>query len=785
MERITLESLLGQRRIFQEITKEPDNKSYLIKGQVGTGKKYTLNKLYENVNSEKTTMPFYLKQDMLSEDYRPFLSAISQKESKVIKYGTEFIKNFSNLIPVFGNVLEDILKIEVKYPAEFTETEINIISQIKAASQTKKIILICEEINLWDEPSRILLKKITSNLHNCEFKMISCICSSSDLNESGLGFTSVFELKPFRIKDSVEIIRAVLPETTLDNNTIENVCSICGCNIGLAKYVIEKLDTSTPFSDNEIRSHVVSTINNDKVVLLLDKASVIGNTSSKKLLQIFTRFEEFEFMSTLNETLQSHYMNCANNNVAFLDKTLWNIFYSYNKSKKDFHFELAECLKSVMPTGYKRIGSEYLLAGFEEKAALYFTLSAIYYYITYKIKPFFSESELEIIKTYGFFDSFSMIIESYEKFFSENSNTVSDLPASNSEEINFEIDYLKTFIYLNSDIDSTYYRDIYAKIQRWVKDQDFQKQTPEQWLRAAAIYLEIGVEIHMGLDAPILGELQKVISKYRATDVNIEIFDYDFKAKSNSIYSIDIASNNTFEAVRFIEDKLEIERFSYKYLIFLNNALANAVVIGEKNAAFDYCSKAFSYLRNNDCKSGYFASVLINNILLAFLCWEPVQFASNFSSIEKAMDRFILKSKTNSAKFLFKNNLGVFYIYCGQIEKAEKTFIDLYKHIKYNSDVDDYYSYFIKNNYYLIEYIVTGKLDTKKFIKELSELCPLDLCMKYFNARNLYMSEMLESKFKIDFSNDQWNEFDETLVGRAWYFWGRWFLLSDIQFWSE
>lgn len=764
MERITLESLLGQRRIFQEITKELFNKSYLIKGQVGTGKKYTLNKLHEYAGLQKMTMPFYLEQDMLSEDYRPFLSAISKNESRIIKNGTQIIKNFSGLVPVFGEVLEEILKIEVKYPAEFTETEINIISQIKAASQNKKIILICEEINVWDEPSRILLKKIISNLCNCEFSKFSCICSSSDLNDSGFGFTGEFELNTFNIKNSVEIMRAILPKTTLDDNTIKTVCGVCGCNIGIAKYIIEKLDTSTPFSDNEIRSHVVSTIKNDKVVLLLDKASVIGSTSSKKLLQTFTRFEEFEFMSTLNETLQSHYMSCTNDNVAFLNKTLWNIFFSYNNSKKEFHFELAKCLKSVMPTGYKRIGLEYLLAGFEEKAALYYALSAIYYYIAYKIKPFFSEYELKIIKAHGFFDSYSMIIESYEKFFFEKIDTISELPATNTEEMNFEIEYLKTFIYLNSDIDCTYYRNIYNNIQRWVKASDFQEQSPEQWLRAATIYLEIGVELHVELDVQTLGEIQKVVSKYRATDVNIEIFHYDFLAKSNSIYSIDIASNNTFEAVRFIEDRLEIERFSYKYLIFLNNALANAVVIGEKKAAFEYCSKAISYLRKNDCKSGYFASVVINNILLALLCWDPTKFTLNFPSIEKVMEKFIRESKNNIAKILLKNNLGVFYIYCGQIENARKIFNELYKHIKYNSDIDDYYSYFIKNNYYLIEYIVTEKLDTQKFIKELSELRPLDLCMKYFNARNQYMAEILEHKFKFDLSNERWNKFEETLV---------------------
>lgn len=785
MERITLESLLGQSKIFQEITKELFNKSYLIKGAIGTGKKYILNKLYKYTESEKKIMTFYLKQDILSEDYRPFLSAISEKESAIIKNGTEIIKNFSTLIPIFGEVLDKVLKFEVKYPAEFTETEINIISQIKATSQCKEIVLICEEINIWDEPSRILLKKIISNLQNGEFSKFSCICSSSALDESSNFFTNVFKLRAFNIKDSIGIIRSILPETTLDDNTIKSVCSVCGCNIGIAKFVIEKLDTSTPFFDNEIRSYVVSTIKNDKVVLLLDKASVIGSTSSKKLLQIFTRFEEFEFMSTLNETITSHYMSCLGDNVAFIDKTLWNIFYSFNNSKKEFHFELAKCLKSIIPTAYKHIGIEYLLAGFDEKAALYYTLSAIYYYITYKIKPVFSDSESEIIKSYGFYDSCTMIIDTYEKFFSEMIDSIPELLTSNIEEINFEIDYLKTLIYLNSDIDCTYYTNTYNIIQRWAKDTNFQEQSPEQWLRAATIFLEIGVELHKGLDVQILGEIQKVVSKYIATDVNIEIFHYDFLAKSNSIYSIDVASNNTYNAVRFIEDKLENERFSYKYLIFLNNALANAVVMGEKNVAFEFCSKATSYLIKNDYKSGYFASTVINNILLALLCWEPIKFTLNFPSIEKVMKKFVLESKVNSSKMLFQNNLGVFYIYCGQIEKARKIFKELYLYIKYNSEIDDYYSYFIKNNYYLIEYIVTGTLDTKKFIKNLNELNPLDTCMKYFKARNQYMSERLEENFKIDLSNELWNEFEETLVGKAWKFWGRWFLLSDIQFWSE
>ena len=85
----------------------------------------------------------------------------------------------------------------------------------------------------------------------------------------------------------------------------------------------------------------------------------------------------------------------------------------------------------------------------------------------------------------------------------------------------------------------------------------------------------------------------------------------------------------------------------------------------------------------------------------------------------------------------------------------------------------------------MFQYIKTGKIDVQRFDDELSALKPLDLNMKYFNARLIYMKEKLTQGYKIDLKSERWNDFESVQIGKAWFFWGKWFLLSDIQFWSE
>lgn len=779
----TIESILGQREAFENITKNIYSyNSFLIRGETGYGKSYLLNKIERYICSIRKTVSLKLTPQVVSYDYATFLSAISNIESIIINTGTEIVKNFSDMIPIFGEMLEKTLSIEFQYPSEFSDIESNIITQIKMASQGADIVLLCDEISSWDEPSIILLTKIIRYYDKLGHLRLSCVCADSNLStEFDNLFAQVFDLRPFTKEKAVEIVKTVYPNTDLDDKEIINICSICKYNIGIVKSIISCIDMSSAFSDREIRSIIISSINNqENVTLLLDKASVIGFSSYKKLLQKYVHFNEFDFQYAVSEAKEDKLVLEDKEHIVFANETIWSIFNNFNKGNKKYHYELAECIKSILPTNYKRIGGEYTLAGLTEKAAVQYALSAIYYYITYRIKPIYSEQEKEIMDTYGLLDFCNKIIQLYEDYFTGNFHEDTNYPFSDYDELNFEIDYVKAFVYTNMKIEHTYYKNSLINLKRWIDNNSFRENCPEQWLRAAFMYMGTGVELHLGRDEKLLIDIQNTVEKYRKTDKNILNLNYDFNSKCNSIYSVDIAANVTFEAVRYWENQN-----SYKYLIALNNALANAIVLGRKSQALEYSKKAVEYLNRKNAYSNYFLTPLGNNLLISVLLWDTRVFTTLFEKIENYMIMLIDNSQDEISKVLYKNNLAIFYLYCMNMDETEKILNELYQLVEYNEEIDDYYSYLIKNNYFLFRLLKYKDVDVRDFLSELSKLKPLDLDMKYFTARLKFLEANLTQDFNLDINRDGWNDFNKVLVGDAWFFWGKWFLLSDIQFWSE
>ena len=783
MELSTIEAILGQREAFENITKNINSyNSFLIRGETGYGKSYLLNKIEKYICSIRKTVSLKLTPQVVSYDYAPFLSAISKIESTIINTGTEIVRNFSDMIPIFGEMLEKTLSIEFQYPSEFSDVESNIISQIKMASQGADVVLLCDEISSWDEPSIILLSKIIRYYDKLGHLRLSCVCADSNLStEFNSLFAQVFELRPLAKENSFEIVKTVYPNTDLDDEDIMNICSLCKYNIGIVKTIISSIDASSVFSDREIRSVIISSISKqENVTLLLDKASVIGFSSYKKLLQKYVSYSEFDFQYAVSEAKEEKLVLEDKEHVVFANETIWSIFNNFNKGNKKYHFELAECIESILPTNHKRIGGEYILAGMTEKAAVQYALSAIYYYITYRIKPIYSEQEKETMDTYGLLDFCNKIIQLYEDYFTGNFHEDINYPSSDYDELNFEIDYAKAFVCINTEIEYAYYKNSLIKLKRWIDNISFRDKFPEQWLRAAFLYLGTGVELHMEYDKELLIDIQNRVEKYRKTDKNILNLYYDFNSKCNSIYSVDIAANVTFEAVRYWENQN-----SYKYLIALNNALANAIVLGRKSQALEYSKKAIEYINRKNPYPNYFFGPLGNNLLLSVLLWDTKIFSTLFGKIENYMIMLIDNNQKKISKVLYKNNLAIFHLYCMNIDEAEKILSELYQLVEYNEEIDDYYSYLIKNNYFLLRLLKYKDVDVRGFLSELSKLKPLDLDMKYFTARLKYLEANLTQDFNLDISCDNWNDFNKVQVGEAWFFWGKWFLLSDIQFWSE
>lgn len=103
---------------------------------------------------------------------------------------------------------------------------------------------------------------------------------------------------------------------------------------------------------------------------------------------------------------------------------------------------------------------------------------------------------------------------------------------------------------------------------------------------------------------------------------------------------------------------------------------------------------------------------------------------------------------------------------------------------------DNYYEYFLKINFITLNYFLGHKKNLKKKLNDLFNKIP---CLPDSDKELLlYRHKAIEKTLlsaEIKSPDDYWDNFlmkkDTMGLGKAWRFWGRGFLLSDLQFWSE
>lgn len=788
MNNIDIEEMLGQNNIYKGITENAFGRSYLILGDIGQGKKYIVNKIKDFLGTKKNVKILQFKVDSLKYDYSPFLTAISEQENLFLNKSSKLLKDLSEFIPVIGGVVGAFANRQEMLPAEFTDVEVDIIKRIRSISLNSKLVLICSELSYWDMPSLILLQKMLAHFEVLKVK--SCfICtdfkpSVIDMNN----FSETFVLNTLPDDSAPEVIKYLAPDTNIPDDTVKDMCAACKGNIGILKsilYYLSDLGINTNIS-GELRHMIISQLEDrDNCALLLDKASIIGCSSQRSILKTYTSIDEFNFSNIIDYMVKKHLLKDCSTTVDFLSQSLWNIFNTHNKNNKRYHYDYAQCIRAVMPAKYDLIASEFFLGGIIEESAIYYVLSSLHNYIAYRIRPIFNDSIRNIINQYNLMPYFEKMIDLYDKYFKYNLSDICVFPKESEPRLQFEADYLEANYLLNFKIEKPYYRRAFNKMKFWFEDDKFAETSPEQWLRAAFTALCISVELHEVNVPWYFEKIENITKKFINSDLKIAVMHYDFFAKSNSCFSIDIAENNVIEAVNYFKEHQDSLPNSFKYITALNNALANAVVMGRDDLAKEYCGELVNYLKEPDTYIEYFSGAIINNIYLAVLQLSKSSFIKSFELIESTLLSLIEKHCDEISEILYRNNLAVFCMYCGQIEKAHTMINKLYWQIGNNQDIDDYYLYFVKSNYYIFNYIITGTIDTNAVFTELNALRPLENDMKYFCARNEYMKDKISAGYKIDLQYDNWNNFSEVRVGKAWHFWGRWMLLSDIQFWSD
>jgi len=139
---------------------------------------------------------------------------------------------------------------------------------------------------------------------------------------------------------------------------------------------------------------------------------------------------------------------------------------------------------------------------------------------------------------------------------------------------------------------------------------------------------------------------------------------------------------------------------------------------------------------------------------------------------------------------LLQNNMATFYAMERQFDKALSICSVLYQKIEFNDDIDDYYRYYIINNYGILLWIDQKQTQAVDMLSKAFSLKPLPRDSAYFKARAQKILSLVNNISPIALlSREDWNHViykeNPNVVGQAWKFWSSLLLFSELQIWSD
>ncbi len=328
--------------------------------------------------------------------------------------------------------------------------------------------------------------------------------------------------------------------------------------------------------------------------------------------------------------------------------------------------------------------------------------------------------------------------------------------------------------------------DLYENIS----DSSFQED--ELWCLVALVLFEVFGDKHVDL------EKFKNIKKGFEERIRIHMYQRTFRmlhakyaSKSILFYNAMIAAKMTEESCQYYRD---CNSFSNLYLSLCNNA-ANRIICGDYNLALENLQECQSIIEKNSDISFPSLYKIKNNIIIAeFLRQEGslLDYDSRdrnliLKAASIASEQFIdiQKQQGDEISHVIEFNLLSMYFVEGQIDKAG----DLCKQFEYQyKQLDPFYQYYYHNACFAFCLLNGLYLQAADHLEKLENL---DVILLYsfsriLEKRNKILHQLIEKKFIGD-------SFDLNYVilkngfrvqDTSASFWGRMFLLADLQFLS-
>jgi len=812
-----IEQINGQSVAVETILerRKPGKEVFTLTGSLGSGVTWALNKCSNRWQAGGGAV-LQARGDAMAKGRSLFpwltMAMPGAKQLARLEVLKETISHSSKAIPVIGQaasyLVQEVLNYQKRQLARQTlflnTQEQDILYVIQRCARQDRLMLVIDQMEDWDEDSWNLLTLILSGkldeLYPSLADALIVIGGNEKISSTLDSITIDLPRNDFTIRllnlDEMPVALQTFKFPEMGSEDRERLYKITHSRLDLLSDVSNyfnktgSLALSTGWSDfytnlvkrriEELRTHI------SDLESVLTAAAIVGETFTLNDVACLTGSTIDSVTKTLSLATEEQLIIATGEVARFDSSELHNYFHQAGANEHiQYHSKFAECLRLMRPGDYVHRSYHLFLAKDYENAQICHALAVLSARREYRALPNsdFLNTAPHSVNISEYLDKMLKAFQAFESDrISDGLAIIEQIEDFLPDELLAERDYMEAVLLLATSSVSDYDR-ARRVLERWMA---FEKEG-ELWSRVAQNlimaqaqtgYLEQALQLEK--------ELTAFYWRRRQTDPWALFGLNVLRRRSECLHSLIAVTQRLENALAFFgtSEPEFLPRHPIQFYYTLTNLVGNLLASGRFQEASGKALLLEELIKQHSSVPWPSPEVATNNSIIA-------HYLSGILKADAASDLMgqIAKDSFESGdSILLQNNLAVLLILSGKSEKARKILDSAYASMMKNENPDIYHQYFVCSNLGTLMLLDGNIAEASNIIESCNEKIDqfYPAVKATINYRQQLLKEVIAQPPKI-----KPTEFDNFLiqrygmqVGPQWAFYGRGFLLTDIQFWT-
>ena len=746
-----LESLLThQKEFYCKLLEHIETHPLLyITGKSGIGKSYIARTLYKDKFYDGYTVLLFTGD--IENQYRPYFpfsrlfnnTSTLQMISSVPVELSKDIPKLGNSISFFINSIlnRNSIKYKNDYP-HLNSEELAIISKLKYLSKKKKLFLIFDNFQWWDQQSITLIKLILNSPYDFNFTtknhcvFIFTYPNASDKNlEDFFAENKVSKLifNELTYEQFLKDKKYLGYDNALDEKRLHFIYKLGDGNLLLYKKIAKEIPSDEYIfcSQNPSGIHYLNTLletrmiqlgaTGKQIMYILEFGSVIGMSFSSYELEKVTHTNAGQFIKIINKAKEWELVEDDERTlyIKFVHEIILEIFKHRAEDNIYCYYEkLEKCLKEITPGNYMRRARYCVLMRELTRANILYLMELFQEIRNNNVVFEDLENEALVLMDDHIRAYYYLLKKAYllylEKKYIDAIDTLDRIPASYNPILLAERDLLKSRC-LSKSIDKQERELAVTLLERYKENTQINEEV-DLWERLMTSL--ITAYYHSGkkskakfLEEDVLSKLA-IRSKF---DIVAQLRMHILYRNSNAIHGSEFAEGLIEKSVVYFKgnNNLDIPYNILEYYKSLVNYSSSLCKNGKYVEAFLQTQNAIKLQRDFSDIDFPREQIIHNNFAVSGYLSKQLDLLESIKILESICENV----PSIAEKIFYATNLTIFYLLNNEIAKAKVYLQSIITEFNVQDDLEGSYKYKIYLTYALIYYIENDLVKAKHSLK--------------------------------------------------------------------